>query len=167
MNPSLPRAAAALALCASAPWAQAPSEAPQNAAKHCIRVELMMYSGRPRPAYLVCEEEKKEELVARLKSAVEGAPAGPLEPLESTPVYQGLLISQPKGEARVPKRAFVGKGKVNNLDSKSTLRADSSRELERYLLDLGEGKSDVSTPGREEPLRKVVGEVKAQLDKPK
>ena len=127
----------------------------------------MMYSGRPRPSYLVCEDDMKEDLVSRLKNAVENTPACPLEPLESTPVYHGLLITQPKGETRVPKHAFIGKGKVNNLDSKSTFRADSNRDLEKYLLDLGEGKTDASRPDRRESLSKVVGDVKAQLDKTK
>ncbi len=167
MNLRIVCAAASVALSVSATRAQTPSEPGTDAAKNCIRVELMMYSGRPRPSYLVCEDDKKEDLVSRLKSAVENVPAGPLEPLESTPVYQGLLITQPKGETRVPKHAFIGKGKVNNLDSRSTFRADSNRGLEKYLLDLGEGKNDVSRPDRNEPLNKVVGDVKAQLDKAK
>ena len=167
MNLRIVCAAASVAFCVSATRAQTPSDPGADASKNCIRVELMMYSGRPRPSYLICEDDKKEDLVSRLKSAVENAPAGPLEPLESTPVYQGLLITQPKGETRVPKHAFIGKGKVNNLDSKSTSRADSNRDLEKYLLDLGEGKNDVSRPDRNEPLSKVVGDVKAELDKSK
>jgi len=167
MNIRILGALGSIVIGVSAPWAQTPSEAGVEAAKNCIRVELMMYSGRPRPSYLVCEDDKKEDLVSRLKSAMDNTPAGPLEPLESTPVYHGLLITQPKGETRVPKHAFVGKGKVNNLDSKSTFRADSNRDLEKYLLDLGESKNDVSRPDREEPLRQVVGDVKTQLDKTK
>ncbi|MDB5051884.1 MAG: hypothetical protein JWO30_4955 [Fibrobacteres bacterium] len=159
----------AFALCISAPRAQAPGEtdAKQSAAKNCIRVELMMYSGRPRPQYLLCEDDKKEETVRRLKAAVEGTPAGALEPLESTPAYQGMIITLPKGETRAPRRSFIGKGKVNNLDSKSAYRTDSNHELERYFLDLAETKKDMSMPGQEESMQALVGGIKSDLNKTK
>ncbi|MBW8886396.1 MAG: hypothetical protein JF616_01455 [Fibrobacteres bacterium] len=167
MNSRILIAAGSLALCVSASRAQAPAASQADTAKNCIRVELMMFSGRPRPAYLICEDDKKEDLVSRLKAAMENPPTGPLEPSESTPEYRGLLIIQPKSETRVPRRVSLVKGKVNNLDSQASYRADSFREIEKYLLDLGESKTDVSRPGREEPLGRLVGEARDRVEKTK
>lgn len=136
---------------------------PEDAENNCIRVELMMYSGRPRPNYLVCEEDRKEEIVGKLKTALENQSAGPLQPLESTPAYQGLLITVPEVEKRVTRHSFVGKGKVNNLDAKVSFQSDDNRKLESMLLELAGSKHDRSSPDRSEPLKSLVDEVKAQV----
>lgn len=94
MKRSLALAVACAPLLFSSP-AEAQEAKPKDD-RECLAVELMMYSGRPRPRYLICEEEDMKRTLELLAEADEEKPADMEVPeMPSDPSYQGILLTLP------------------------------------------------------------------------
>lgn len=140
-----------------------PQPAPEQQPDQCLTVELIMYSGRPRPKYLVCDEEEKKAVLKKMEEDSEALAADSSQPLESTSAYQGVLVTLPDGSTGTLKHHIVGRGKVKDLKAKQS-RLDAGRRLERFFLDLGEYKEDESGP-KGKTMRDVTGMARTRLDR--
>lgn len=124
-----------------------PSEAQEARPKddrECLTVELMMFSGRPRPRYLICEDAEKRQALDLLAEADEEKPAEKEFPdLPSDPSYQGILVTLPGKEGAVRSRLILRKGFVKPGGGKA-IRMDKGRKLETFFLKRSLKENDVS-----------------------
>jgi hypothetical protein len=155
MTLALPALIAALA--APSRSQEAPAPAP---GKKCITVELMMYSGRPRPQYQICDENRKRDALSRLKETDQ--PANQMDSIpgmQSTPAYQGVLITLPDGESTTS--MLVGRGFARHGNRKFK---DRDRGLERYFLDQGAEELDLSrSPTEGKPLKPTISQIQTDI----
>lgn len=133
--------------------ALAQQEPPLRARKDCLSVELMMYSGRPRPQYLICDESEKQEALGKLAGAKEEKPASIAYPeAEASPAYQGVLLTLPRKPEEKPSRIFIRKGFLKTSGSQK-IQVDKDRGLELFFLDRSLKEKDVSeSPTQGSPL---------------
>jgi hypothetical protein len=152
---ALPALIAALAAPSGSQEAPAPA-----AGKKCITVELMMYSGRPRPRYEICDENRKQEAMSRIKDADQASnQADSIPGMRSTPEYQGVLVVVPDGESANP--ILIGRGFARHGSRKLK---DRDRGLERYFLDQGVDKLDASrSPGEGTPLKATISRIQTDI----
>jgi hypothetical protein len=155
MTLALPALVAALAAPSHSQNATAPGPG-----KKCITVELMMYSGRPRPQYAICDEDRKKDALSRLKDAAQPAnQVDSIPPMESSPAYQGILLTVPEGETAT--QMLIGRGFSRHGNRKFR---DPDRGLERYFLDQGADKADLSrSPTEGKPLKPTISSIQTDL----
>lgn len=128
--------------------------------KKCITVELMMYSGRPRPQYAICDDAHKQDALSRLKDVDQPSnQVDSIPPLESTPAYQGVLLTVPDGQSAT--QMLIGRGFSRNGNKKFR---DRDRGLERYFLDQGVDKPDLSrSPTQGQPLKPTISSIQTDI----
>ena len=146
-------------------------EPPARAKKDCLSVELILYSGRPRPQYLLCDEGEKKEVLGKLSEAKREKPESvPFPEMEGSPEYQGILLTLPRKPDERPNRLLLRKGYLKPSGPGKILE-DSDRSLEVFFLDRSLKEKDVSASPTEgspisdvaEPiLKKVREEIKAK-----
>ena len=157
-------ACACMAFCLPMP-AGAQEEKPKDD-RECLTVELVMFSGRPRPRYLICEEAGKKQALELIAEADEEKPAEMEFPkLPNDPNYQGLLIGLPvKGDA-IRARLLLRKGFVKPLGGKS-IRLDKGRKLETYFLRRSLKEKDLSrASGQGDAIGKLSESILADLER--
>ena len=137
---------------------------PQSARKDCLSVELMMYSGRPRPQYLLCGEDEKTEATRKIADIrEEKAENVPYPTLEPSPEYQGVLLTLPKKPGERASRVFLRKGYVKVSGSDKVL-VDKGRDLEQFFLDRSLKEKDISeSPGKGNDLRPLAAPILEKL----
>jgi hypothetical protein len=133
--------------------ALAQEEPPLRARKDCLSVELMMYSGRPRPQYLICEENEKKEALGKLADAKEEKPESAAYPdAEASPLYQGVLVTLPRKPEERSTRIFIRKGFLKASGSQK-IQVDKDRGLELFFLNRSLKEKDISdSPTHGSPL---------------
>jgi hypothetical protein len=133
----------------------------------CLKVELMMYSGRERPQYFICEEVEKQNVLSRFKvKKGEGLDVSAFPEMESSPAYQGILLTLPKERGEKPRRVLLRKGFFKS-DEDSSIGKDEGGALEISLLNRSLGEKDASqspTQGKslEAISRKILDKVKQE-----
>lgn len=153
-------------LAAGLPLSAQETEAPVRR-DDCLKVELMMFSGRERPQYLICEEAEKQSVLSRLTvEKGEGLEASAFPEMESSPAYQGILLTLPKKRGEKARHVLLRKGYFKS-DGSHRIGKDEGAELELSLLNRSLGEKDVSrSPTRGKSLeaisRKALEKVKQE-----
>jgi len=138
---------------------------PLPAGLECLTVELIMYSGRPQPRYVICEEAHRAEALQKLQDALAEEPAGvAATPLASTPAYQGLRLWLPPTAETFPSSVLIRRGHIAQGEAAPTV-LDRGRALERYFLSMAAEKPDLSIPGRQPALHDVAHRLLQALDR--
>jgi|GEM_PF-6046594 len=149
---------AGLAAASGAAFAQ--ETIPPEMHKDCLTVELIMYSGRPRPKYLICDEAEKKSILEKMKGKRAVKPEDVAYPeMESSPTYQGLLLTLPAKPGEKAERLVLRKGFVKS-DRTSKISVDKDAELEILLLNRSLQEKDHSRSPTE---GKEIGEVSGDI----
>lgn len=121
----------------------------------CITVELIMYSGRPRPRYQICDGKEKREVLAKAAAVQEQKPsATPVPDMESTPAYQGILLTLPGQPGTNRRLILVRKGFLQGMNGDA--RKDKGRSLEKFFLERSLREQDLAEPpGKDAPIGRV------------
>ncbi len=100
-----------------------------------ITVRVLLYSGRPDPAY----ELTDGQLVEKLKASV--GEAKRLEDFKKETVipvnigYKGILVTNPEKRAGLPGRFAVYKGAIEVMDGQKRFLEDRGGAVEKLLMD--------------------------------
>lgn len=134
--------------------------------RDCLGVELIMFSGRPRPRFLLCEETEKRQALERISAADEEKPQdAPYPGLASDPRYQGLLLTLPRSGDALPARFILGKGFLKPGRGKA-IRLDKGRKLEKFFLERSLKEADLSdSPTRGEAIGKLSASILADVER--
>jgi hypothetical protein len=157
---------ALLGVCATLllPSTAAAQESPKDE-KECLSVELIMYSGRQRPRYLLCEEADKRQALDILAKADEEKPADMEYPeIPGNPSYQGVLITLPAAGSAGRSRLGVRKGFLKSGAGKA-IRLDKGRKLEKFFLKRSLKEDDISdSPTKGAPIGDISEDILAEVE---
>lgn len=132
----------------------------------CIPVEIVMYSGRPRPVIQVCDELGKKEILSAVSSVddtlKDSSAAGPA--LKSTPAYQGLVVHLPGDGTHGARRMHLHGG---YLRENGRIGNDHGRSSEKRILAVIEAGNDVSSLGGNAPVKGLADRILRDLDSAK
>jgi len=103
------------------------------AAEEGLKVEILIYSGRPNPTYVLKQKSQLDQAITFIKK---GKKLKSMEKSIITPTlgYRGIVVENKGKVAGLPERFAVYQGNVEVMGKARANFTDGGRAFEKYLL---------------------------------
>lgn len=115
-----------------------------QAAGEGIRVEILLYSGRPNPTYVLKQKSQLDQAKTFMKK---GKKLKSMEKsiIPSTLGYRGIIIENLGNVAGLPERFAVYQGNIEVMGKEKANFTDGGRAFEKFLLKEAERQKVIDT----------------------